>query len=118
MVALIERRSIEEIEASYPDVELSNDGLLNYHGGQGSAIYSVGSRWMGHAQVDNDDETVKRAVEEMDSYIEWATPRVGTDPEINLDEALAYRAMLAAHWNTQFDDGGERDDGFGPIEVR
>ena len=116
MNILLERRSVEEIEACY-DVELDNLGLCNYHGGMGSGIYSVASRWIGREQADTDDEQIHRAVMEMDKYIAWAAPPESTDTEINMNEALAYRAMLAAHWNSQFDGGGHREDDLGPIEA-
>jgi len=114
-MGVVDMRSIEEIEEQY-GVEMSNEGLLQYHGGQETAIYSVGSCWMAARWVKNDAEVVKRAVDEMDSYIAWARAHPG--PEVNLDEALAYRALLAAHWNEQFKkEGHTREDELGPIEA-
>jgi hypothetical protein len=114
-MGVVDMRSLAEIESCY-DVEMTNDGLLQYHGGQGSAIYSVGSCWMAGHNVANEAEVVKRAVDEMDSYITWARSHPG--PEVNLDEALAYRALLATHWNEQFrKEGHTREDELGPIEA-
>lgn len=114
---VIEMRSIEQIEEDY-GVELSNEVLAQYWSdqpGNGLGVLSVCSRWMSGHQVDNDDPQVLEAVKDMDKYIAWAREHPG--PDVNLDEALAYRAMLAEHWNTQFKDGGERGDGNGPIEA-
>lgn len=106
---MMETRSIEQIEEDYDVEAMTNDGLLGYHGGQFSAVYSVGSRWMGHEKVGHDDESLFDAVDEIDSYLRTAK-------EEDRGEALAYRAMLAAHWNEQFKNGGKRDDDLGPIE--
>jgi len=122
---VVEMRSIERIEEAYDGPQdhfmMTNEGLAQYWSdqrGSGLGILSVCSRWIAHVKVPHDDIEVHEAVLDMDKYLAWARPRVDKDPEVDLDEALAYRALLASHWNEQFKEGGKtREDGLGPIEA-
>lgn len=89
---MIEMRTLEQIEEHY-NVVLDNDILLRYHGGQWSSIYSLTSRWHSNIYIENSDQHIKGAVEELDQYLK-------NHPDDN--EALAWRALLASMWNQQF----------------
>jgi len=80
-------KSVEEIEEHF-GVELSNELLLQYHGGQWSGIYSVGSRWMSGMRVSPCDTYLDITIEELKA-IEERTPEV---------EALT--AWLELHQNS------------------
>ena len=125
---VVEMRSIEQIEGDYAGpqehFEMTNDVLAQYwsdqrgkdgHGG-GLGVLSVCSRWIAGVKVDPGDKEVYEAVLDMDHYIAWARKNPG--PDVDVDEALAYRALLAAHWNEQFRKAGtKREDQLGPIEA-